>query len=43
MDKEKKVALRKLRKKAIKLQNTSSVKLTMAEALKRVQNEDSDS
>jgi len=43
MDKEKKVALRKLRKKAIKLQNTSSVKLTMAEALKRVQNENSDS
>lgn len=43
MDKEKKIALRKLRKKAIKLQNTSSVKLSMAEALKRVQNENSDS
>jgi len=40
-DKEKKVAHRKLRKKAIKLQNTSSVKLSMAEALKRVANEDS--
>jgi len=36
MDKTKKVEQRKLRKKAIKLQNSSSVKLTMAEALKRV-------
>lgn len=43
MDKEKKIAQRKLRKKAIKLQNTSSVKLSMAEALKRVANEDSNS
>jgi hypothetical protein len=43
MDKEKKVAQRKARKKAIKLQNTSAVKLSMAEALKRVANEDSNS
>jgi len=41
MDKEKKVAHRKLRKKAIKMQNMSSVRLSMAEALKRVANEDS--
>lgn len=42
MDKEKKIAHRKLRKKAIKLQNTSSVKLSMAEALKRVGAENAD-
>jgi hypothetical protein len=41
MDKEKKTAYRKLRKKAIKMQNTSSVKLSMAEALKRVANANS--
>lgn len=41
MDKEKKVAQRKARKKAIKLQNTSAVKLSMAEALKRVADENS--
>ena len=35
MDKAKKAEQRKLRKKAIKLQNISSVKLSMAEALKR--------
>lgn len=35
MDKAKKVEHRKLRKKAIKLQNSSSDKLTMSEALKR--------
>lgn len=35
MDKQKKVEHRKLRKKAIKLQNSSAVKLSMAEALKR--------
>jgi|SaaInl6LU_22_DNA_1037377.scaffolds.fasta_scaffold09222_3 hypothetical protein len=40
MDKVKKVEQRKLRKKAIKLQNMSSVKLTMAEALKRASNKD---
>lgn len=36
MDKKKKTEIRKLRKKAIKLQNTSSAKLSMAEAIKRV-------
>jgi hypothetical protein len=35
--KEKKAELRKLRKKAIKAQNTSSDKLSMAEAMRRVQ------
>lgn len=35
MDKAKRVEQRKLRKKAIKLQNMSSIKLSMAEALKR--------
>jgi len=42
MDKVKKAEHRKLRKKAIKLQNSSSVKLTMAEALKRAGNKDED-
>ena len=41
MDREKKAAHRKLRKKAIKLQNTSAVKLSMAEALKRAANANS--
>lgn len=36
MDKNEKRKIRKLRKKAIKLQNTSSSKLSMAEALRRV-------
>ena len=36
MDKDEKRKIRKLRKKAIKLQNTSSSKLSMAEALRRV-------
>jgi len=36
MDKNKKKETRKLRKKAIKLQNTSSSKLSMAEAIKKV-------
>lgn len=36
--KEKKVATRKLRKKAIKLQNNAAMKLSMAEAIKRVKN-----
>ena len=36
MDKNKKKEIRKLRKKAIKLQNTSSAKLSMSEAIKRV-------
>ena len=41
MDKAKKAEQRKLRKKAIKLQNMSSNKVTMAEALKRAnKNED---
>lgn len=35
MDKAKRVEQRKLRKKAIKLQNMSAIKLSMAEALKR--------
>ena len=45
MDKEKRVTVRKERKKAIKLQNSSgsAVKLSMAEALRRVRNADSDS
>ena len=34
--KNKKVELRKARKKAIKLQNMSSTKLSMAQALQRV-------
>lgn len=38
MDKQKKAKLRKLRKKAIKLQNTSSRKMTMAEALLEARN-----
>lgn len=33
MDKNKKAEVRKLRKKAIKVQNSSSRKLTMAEAI----------
>lgn len=37
MTKDEKRVLRKKRKKAIKLQNTSSVKLTMAEALRRIE------
>jgi len=36
MDKEKKAVIRKLRKKAIKLQNTSARKMTLAEALREV-------
>lgn len=40
MDKNKKAEVRKLRKKAIKIQNMSSVKLSMAEALKKVGAED---
>lgn len=39
MTKDEKRVLRKKRKKAIKLQNTSSVKLTMAEALRRLETE----
>lgn len=39
MDKNKKAEIRKLRKKAIKMQNNSSSKLSMAEALSRVQAE----
>ena len=39
MDKNKKVEHRKARKKAIKLQNTSSNKLSMAEALRQVRND----
>lgn len=42
MDKKKKAEVRKLRKKAIKLQNSSSVKLSMAEALIRVSKVDED-
>jgi|SaaInl85LU_5_DNA_1037374.scaffolds.fasta_scaffold11923_3 hypothetical protein len=38
MDKKQKVEHRKARKKAIKLQNSASIKLSMAEALKRVVN-----
>jgi hypothetical protein len=38
LDKQKKIEHRKLRKKAIKLQNSSSVKLSMSEALKRAAN-----
>ena len=38
MDKKKKAELRKIRRKAIKLQNTSSRKLTMSEAILLVQN-----
>lgn len=41
MDKEKQRQVRKERKKAIKLQNSSSNKVSMAEALKRVRNADS--
>lgn len=36
MDKNKKKETRKLRKRAIKLQNTSSSKLSMSEAMKKV-------
>lgn len=43
MDKEKQRQVRKDRKKAIKLQNSSAAKLSMAEALRRVRNADSDS
>lgn len=39
MTKDEKRAIRKKRKKAIKLQNSSSAKLTMAEALRRVEQE----
>ena len=42
MDKVKKAEQRKLRKKAIKLQNTSSSKLSMAEALKRASTKNED-
>lgn len=42
MDKVKKAEHRKLRKKAIKLQNSSSSKLSMAEALKKAGNKDED-
>ena len=38
MDKKKKAEIRKLRKKAIKLQNSSSRKLTLSEAMVMVQN-----
>jgi len=38
MDKKKKAEIRKLRKKAIKLQNSSSRKLTISEAIVIVQN-----
>jgi hypothetical protein len=37
MDKNKKAIQRKLRKKAIKLQNAATSKLTMSEAMQRVQ------
>lgn len=43
MDKKKKAEVRKLRKKAIKMQNNSSAKISMAEALSRVQTEALDS
>ena len=43
MDKKKKAEVRKLRKKAIKMQNMSSVKLSMAEAITRVQTAAQDS
>jgi hypothetical protein len=36
MDKSKKAEVRKLRKKAIKMQNTASRKLTMAEAINMI-------
>jgi len=42
MDKEKKAELRKLRKKAIKMQNTSSRKMKMPEAMREVQKERQD-
>lgn len=42
MDKVKKAEQRKLRKKAIKLQNTSAIKLSMAEALKRASTKNED-
>jgi len=38
MDKKKKAEVRKLRKKAIKLQNNSSRKLSLTEAIVLVQN-----
>lgn len=37
MDKKKKTEIRKMRKKAIKMQNSSSRKLTLAEAMAIVQ------
>jgi hypothetical protein len=37
MDKKKKAEIRKLRKKAIKMQNTTSRKLTLTEAMVLVQ------
>lgn len=40
MDKVKQTEIRKLRKKAIKLQNNSPSKLTMAEAMRRAKNSD---
>jgi hypothetical protein len=39
MDKAKKAELRKLRKKAIKRQNSSASKLTMAEAIRLISSE----
>ena len=38
MDKKKKAEIRKLRKKAIKIQNSSSRKLALSEAMVLVQN-----
>lgn len=43
MEKEKKAEVRKLRKKAIRLQNTSSVKVGMAEAMRRVRGNNEES
>jgi hypothetical protein len=40
MDKAKQTQIRKLRKKAIKLQNSSPSKLTMAEAMRRAKTPD---
>lgn len=42
MDKVKQKELRKVRKRAIKLQNSSSNKLSMAEAMRMAKNENSD-
>jgi hypothetical protein len=39
MDKSKQKELRKLRKKAIRIQNQSPIKLSMAEAMKRASQE----